>query len=392
MTSAIGVGQRHVLCIIGTRPEAIKMAPVIRALRATNWARVTTMVSGQHRELLRQALATFAIEPDADLEVMTDNQTLGRLSARLFERLEPAIGRAAPDCVLAQGDTTTVMVTSVICHYLGVRFGHVEAGLRSGNLRNPFPEEMNRIVAGAVADLHFAPTPRAAEALRREGAAAGTIVLTGNTVIDALKSMLQRPARVPWPTQPNRRLILLTAHRRESFGAPLRRVLAALREAVLAHDDIELVFPVHPNPAVQATAQAELGESPRIHLVGPLPYELFVATMQRAHVIISDSGGVQEEAPALGKPVLVIRDETERPEAVAAGVARLVGANGSAVRRNLEQLLSDAAAYRSMARGASPYGDGRASARIVDALEVSLGLKLARTMSDWCFDACGLAT
>jgi len=382
----LSAGQPHVLCVIGTRPEAIKMAPVIAALRATQWARVTTMVSGQHRELLRQALATFAIAPDVDLDVMTDNQTLSQLTARLFERLEPALCNLAPDIVLAQGDTTTVMAAALSCHYLGIKFAHVEAGLRSGNLRNPFPEEMNRIVTGIVADLHFAPTQLAAQTLLGERVPHERIIVTGNTVIDALLATLDRAPPSPWPTNRDRRLILLTAHRRESFGAPLESVMLGMRDIVDQHQDVELLFPVHPNPIVRALAASTLSGHDRIHLVDPLPYEQFVAAMKAAHLIVSDSGGVQEEAPALRKPVLVIREETERSEAVTAGVAKLIGANAETVRKEVKLLLTDADAYAMMARGASPYGDGAGAARIVDALEAYLGVKPRRDMPDWAYE------
>lgn len=376
----------HVLCIVGTRPEAIKMAPVIAALKATPWARVTTMVSGQHRELLRQALATFAITPDVDLDVMTDNQTLSRLTARLFERFEPALRDLAPDIVLAQGDTTTVMTAAISCHYLGIKFAHVEAGLRSGNLRNPFPEEMNRIVGGVVTDLHFAPTQHARRALLNERAPAERIIVTGNTVIDALLSTVARAPASTWPSDPARRLILLTAHRRESFGAPLEGVMRVLRDIIAANADLELLFPVHPNPAVRAMASATFGSQDRVHLVDPLAYENFVAAMKQAYLIVSDSGGVQEEAPALGKPVLVIREETERNEAVVAGVAKLIGTNADVVRTEVTRLLTDKAEYAAMSRGASPYGDGKGAARIVDALEAHFGIKPRRDMPDWTFE------
>lgn len=362
------------------------MAPVIAALKAAPWARVTTMVSGQHRELLRQALATFAITPDVDLDVMTDNQTLSRLTARLFERFEPALRDLAPGIVLAQGDTTTVMAAAISCHYLGIKFAHVEAGLRSGNLRNPFPEEMNRIVAGVVTDLHFAPTQHARQALLNERVPSERIVVTGNTVIDALLSTVGRAPPSPWPTDPARRLILLTAHRRESFGAPLEGVMRALRDIVATDNNLELLFPVHPNPTVRAMASATFGSQERVHLVDPLAYENFVAAMKQAYLIVSDSGGVQEEAPALGKPVLVIREETERNEAVVAGVAKLIGTNANVVHTEVMRLLTDKAEYAAMSRGASPYGDGAGAARIVDALEVHFGIKSGRDMPDWTFE------
>lgn len=372
--------KKRVLCIAGTRPEIIKMAPVIRALRATPWAEVVVAGSGQHQELAESAFAAFGIAPDLDLAVMAEGQTLGGLTGRLFEGLEPLLRDAAPDLVVAQGDTTTVMAVATSCYYLGIPFAHVEAGLRTGNLRNPFPEEFNRIVCGRLAALHFAPTEVARRALLAESVAPGAIALTGNTVIDAL---LATPGEPPAGLDPACRLILLTAHRRENFGAPLEGIFRALRDVVAAHADVQLLYPVHPNPAVAETARRVFAGAPRVLLAPPLGYAAFVGAMRRAYLIVSDSGGVQEEAPALGKPVVVIRTETERPEVLAAGSARLVGTNPDGVRGGVEMLLDDDATYRAMAKPRSPYGDGHAAERIVDAVEVYLGLKPRRAIADF---------
>lgn len=356
------------------------MAPVIKALKATEWAKVTVAASGQHKELARTAFAAFGIEPDLDLALMTENQTLASLTGRLLLSLEPVLKELAPDIVIAQGDTTTVMVVATTCFYLGVPFAHVEAGLRTGNLNDPFPEEFNRLVCGRVATLHFAPTQTARNALLGEGVAAEGIALTGNTVIDALLATSGAP---PASIDPSLKLILLTAHRRENFGPPLEGVFRAIRDLLLVRDDIQLLYPVHPNPNVAGMAGRIFEGVPRAVLCPPLGYDAFVGAMRRAHLIISDSGGVQEEAPALRKPVLVIRNETERPEAVTAGLARLVGTEYGVVRKTVESLLDDEAQYRAMTGGFSPYGDGLASARIVDVLEVFLGLRPARSLSDF---------
>jgi UDP-N-acetylglucosamine 2-epimerase (non-hydrolysing) len=371
---------RKILCIAGTRPEIIKLAPVIRALRATPWAETTVAASGQHRELAEGAFAALGLHPDVHFSVMTENQTLAGLTGRLFHALEPCIRDCAPDLVIAQGDTTTVMAVAMTCFYLNVPFAHLEAGLRTNNLQNPFPEELNRVVCGRLAALHFAPTETARQALLAERTAPAAIVVAGNTVIDAL---LQTEGVPPPGLDPRKRLILMTAHRRENFGAPLERVFTAVREVLAARPDLQLLYPVHPNPNVAAMAHRIFDAVPSATLCDPLAYDRFVGAMRRAHLIVTDSGGVQEEAPALGKPVLVTREQTERPEAVTAGVARLVGTGHDAVRAALEELLDDRQAYAAMARGGSPYGDGRAAARIIDALEVFFALKGARELPDF---------
>lgn len=363
-----------ILCVIGTRPEAIKMAPVVAALRRRPGLRPYVLLTGQHRHLLDQSLATFSIRGDADLDVMRPNQTLSGLTARILEALDPVLERDPPALVLAQGDTTTVMATSIACFHRNVPFGHVEAGLRTGDLRYPFPEEFNRIVASRVAALNFAPTESARQALLREGIADSTIHVTGNTVIDALLEVATRsvPPSVPLPV--SGRLILMTMHRRENFGAPAAAVLEAVRDLCAAFPDLTVLYPVHPNPNVRGPAEAMLGDHPQVRLTEPLDYENLVAAMKRSTLVLTDSGGLQEEAPALGKPVLVLRNETERPEAVTLGVARLIGTDRARVVAEVSRLLTDPAAYEEMAKGVSPYGDGKAAERIAALVARHVGL------------------
>jgi UDP-N-acetylglucosamine 2-epimerase (non-hydrolysing) len=359
----------NILCVIGTRPEAIKMAPVVKALRAhpAGFA-VTVVATAQHREMLDQILANFGIRPDIDLDLMTPGQTLPELTARLLPALDRVLAATTPDFVLAQGDTTTVLVSALASFYRKVRFGHVEAGLRTHNMASPFPEEMNRTLVGRLAHRHYAPTPRAADNLRREGVPENSIIVTSNTVIDALHHMVALAPALPFAIAPLRRLVLVTAHRRENFGAPFEKILRAIARLADDHPDIEIVYPVHPNPNIREPAHRLLGNLDRVHLVEPLDYRGFVAAMVRSHLILTDSGGVQEEAPALAKPVLVLRQETERPEAVEAGVVRVVGVETEDILREAGRLLNDRAAYAQMAKGVSPYGDGKASERIVASL------------------------
>ncbi len=362
--------RRRIACVIGTRPEAIKMAPVIERLRRESWCDCLVILSAQHRELADQVLELFGIRPDADFAVMRANQTLAGLTSRLIERFDEALARLQPDALLAQGDTTTSMVAALCSFYQRVPFGHVEAGLRTHKLYGPFPEEMNRVVAARIARWHFAPTEQARLNLIREGIAPEAVTVTGNTVIDALLDVAARCSETPLP--PGLRLVLVTAHRRENFGAPFENVCRAIRHLADTRPDIQFLYPVHPNPNVKELAFRVLGSHPRIHLVEPLDYCAFVAAMKQAHFILTDSGGVQEEAPALGKPVLVLRDETERPEAVAAGVVRLVGTAFARIVAESTRLLDDSAYYASMAHGVSPYGDGRAAERIVAMLKRDL--------------------
>jgi UDP-N-acetylglucosamine 2-epimerase (non-hydrolysing) len=370
-----------VACVVGTRPEAIKLAPVIRELRRRSWCRVTVIATAQHRHLLDQVLGLFGIEVDLDLDIMQPNQSLSTLTARLFEGLAKAYTELAPDAVLAQGDTTTVFAAATVAHYNSIWFGHVEAGLRSGRIREPFPEEFNRRAVALISDVHFAPTAGARNALLREGVEPGRVELTGNTVIDALLEARNWPTTLPLPIAPDRRVILLTVHRRENFGAPLQGIFAAVRQLVRDFPDVEAIYPVHPNPNVAEPARSMLGSTDRVHLVEPLPYDQLVAAMVRSHLILTDSGGIQEEAPALAKPVLVLRRTTERPEAITTGAAELVGTEQRAVVDAASRLLRDPQAYASMCRGGSPYGDGLAARRIVDSLERRFQPKLWRNES-----------
>jgi UDP-N-acetylglucosamine 2-epimerase (non-hydrolysing) len=363
----------RVLTIGGTRPEAIKMAPVIQELRRhPERFEAQVCATAQHREMLDQALALFGIAPDVDLDLMQPGQTPSQVAARVLLALEPVLEAQQPDWVLVQGDTTTVMAAALCAHHNQVRVGHVEAGLRSFDRANPFPEEMNRVVADHVSDLHFAPTPQARDNLLREGIRETSIRVTGNTVIDALLQVAKRP----WePSEdeplrqldPEKRLILVTAHRRENFGAPLERICSALR-TLAARDDVQLVYPVHPNPNVWQPVHENLSDAPGVMLLPPVDYQRLVYLMKKSTLVLTDSGGVQEEAPSLGAPVLVLREVTERLEGVEAGTARVVGTDPDRIVAEASRLLDDQAAYQAMARAANPYGDGCAAPRIVAAL------------------------
>ncbi|GAB2586973.1 UDP-N-acetylglucosamine 2-epimerase (non-hydrolyzing) [Dyella jejuensis] len=364
---------KHIVCIVGTRPEGIKMAPLIKALKCEPWARVTVLATAQHRHLLDQVLSLFDICPDVDLDIMRPNQTLPELTSRLISGLDEKFAELNPDVVLAQGDTTTVMAAAMVAFYRRVPFGHVEAGLRTHDLDNPFPEEMNRLVAGRLAKWHFVPTHRSRENLLREGIADTAIHVTGNTVIDALLEVAATNRTLDIPLDLDKRLILVTAHRRENFGEPFRAICRAILQLLDLYPDIEVMYPVHPNPNVQSVAHELLGTHSRVLLCDPLDYAPFVEAQKRAYLILTDSGGVQEEAPALGKPVLVLRTETERPEAVDEGVVRLVGTDEALIVAEASRLLDSQSAYGEMARGVSPYGDGQASERIVAVLRHELG-------------------
>jgi UDP-N-acetylglucosamine 2-epimerase (non-hydrolysing) len=373
MTGATVEKRKHrILVAVGTRPEAIKMAPVILALKREPWADVRVLATAQHRHMLDQVLAVFGIVPDVDLDMMRPNQSLPELTARLLQSLDAVLASEAPDAVLVQGDTTTVMTVALAAFYRHVSVGHVEAGLRTGDMRNPFPEEMNRVVAARLSRWHFAPTETARENLLAERFDPASIHVTGNTVIDALLQVAEHASGLPVELPREARMVLVTAHRRENFGAPFRQVCEGIRELADRHPDIHVLYPIHPNPNVTGPAREILGGHARITLCEPLEYRAFVAAMKAACLILTDSGGVQEEAPALGKPVLVMRHETERPEAVAEGVVRLVGPDRKAIVAEASRLLDDPGAYAAMAKGSSPYGDGRAAERIVAALRESL--------------------
>jgi len=367
------IHKKKILVVVGTRPEAIKMAPVILALREEPWAEVTVLATAQHRQMLDQVMAAFEIKTDIDLNLMRPNQSLTELTSRILLGMDEVFQQRHFDAVLVQGDTTTVMAVAMAAFYRNIPVGHIEAGLRTGDIRNPFPEEMNRVVAGRLSRWHFAPTQSARQNLIREGYAEEAVYVTGNTVIDALMAVASRDLDMGVAVPDGKKLILVTSHRRENFGPPLQGICLAVRDLVERHDNIHVLYPVHPNPNVVNTVNEILADHPSITLSAPLDYLPFVAAMKRAHVILSDSGGVQEEAPALGKPVLVMRRETERPEAVTEGVVRLVGPDREAIVREADILLTDQDAYARMARGVSPYGDGKASQRIVSILRQDLG-------------------
>lgn len=355
---------KRILCLVGTRPECVKMAPVIKALKQSDWAEAVVVSTGQHRELVHQTLGMFGLAPDIDLDVMTANQTLAGLSGRIFTKLDPLFDESVYDLILVQGDTTSVMVASLAAFYRKVPVGHVEAGLRTHDISKPFPEELNRVVTSIVTSLHFAPTERARGNLLDERIPDARIFVTGNTVIDALLDIADRDLPIEYPRDPANRLVLVTAHRRENFGEPLENICAAIRHLHDRHGDLEFVYPVHPNPNVREPVHRILGGLDRVHLVPPADYSTLVMLMKNSHFVLTDSGGIQEEAPALAKPVLVMRDETERPEAVEAGVAVLVGADRTRIIDAAERLIGDPAFYAALSRGGSPYGDGKAAQRI----------------------------
>jgi len=358
------------ICVVGTRPEVIKMAPVVRALERAG-VETSVLVTAQHRALLDQMLEVFGLTAKWDLDLMQPNQSLCELTGRLIPGLGRILREAKPSVVLAQGDTTTVLCAALTAFYEGIPFGHVEAGLRSGNLTSPFPEEANRRLASVLARWHFAPTEMAAEALRQEGIAPSQIHVVGNTVIDSLLDIAKRPD-LPWNglPEPSRgeRLVLVTLHRRENFGAPIREILGHLRNFACRHPEAILLYPIHPNPNVKEPAEEILAGLPNVHLVEPLDYPTLVHALKKCHLVLTDSGGIQEEAPAIGKPVLVFRDVTERPEAVQAGGVRLVGGRGEGFPEAAEELWSDGPLYEQMAVPRFPFGTGHSAESIVQIL------------------------
>ncbi len=368
---------KTILSVFGTRPEAIKLAPVIRELRR-HPGQITSKVcvTAQHRQMLDQVLSLFGIAPDYDLNVMEQNQSPSQVAAATLTRLEPVLQAVQPDWVLVQGDTITVAAASLGAYLARVRVGHVEAGLRTHDKWSPFPEEISRRIAGVIADAHFAPTELARSNLLREGVPENQIFVTGNTVIDALLWAAEQPFDLltlspdaPLWDRPGVQLILVTAHRRESFGAPMEGICHALRElAVGGHGQVHIIYPVHLNPNVQEPVQRILGGVQNITLLPPIEYLPLVQLLKRAYLVLTDSGGIQEEAPSLGKPVLVLREVTERPEGVEAGTAKVVGTDTHRIVEEARRLLSDRSAYDAMAHAVNPYGDGKASARIVSAL------------------------
>jgi len=368
---------KRVMIVFGTRPEAIKMAPVVAALRGTPGIDVQLVVTAQHRQMLDQVLDLFALVPDEDLDLMTAGQSLPAMFGKILSGMHDVIARRQPDLVLVHGDTSTTLATALAAYYARVSIGHVEAGLRTGNLYAPWPEEANRRLTAPLAALHFAPTELSAHNLRTEGIHPASIHVTGNTVIDALLDVVARieadaglrdtlAAQFPF-LDPGKRLLLVTGHRRENFGDGFEQICVALR-ALGARDDVQVVYPVHLNPSVLEPVHRILGNARNVHLIAPQDYLPFVYLMTRAHLILTDSGGIQEEAPSLGKPVLVMRETTERPEALDAGTVRLVGTDAALIRAQANRLLDDPAAYQAMARAHNPYGDGRAARRIADVI------------------------
>lgn len=367
-----------ILSVFGTRPEAIKMAPVVKALAADPAFEARVCVTAQHRQMLDQVLELFSIKPDFDLDVMKPGQDLTDITSNVLLGMRDVYRQWQPDMILVHGDTTTTMAASLSAYYAKIKVGHVEAGLRTYNKYAPWPEEMNRRQTGTIADIHFAPTAQAEANLLREGIAPESIHVTGNTVIDALLNVATRirqdaTLKASFDDKfsfldPSKRLVLVTGHRRENFGQGFENICTALRQ-IAARGDVQIVYPVHLNPSVQEPVRRILSDMPNVHLIEPLDYLPFVYLMDRSSVLITDSGGVQEEAPSLGKPVLVMRDTTERPEAVHAGTVKLVGTNAAAIFEFANRLLDDAAAYESMARAHNPYGDGQAAVRICSVLK-----------------------
>ena len=366
-----------VMVVFGTRPEAIKMAPLVLELqKQSETIETITVVTAQHRQMLDQVLETFRIQPDYDLDIMGKNQSLLDITAKILEKFDPVVKEVQPDMILVHGDTTTTFAASLVAFYNQVRIGHVEAGLRTFDKYSPFPEEMNRQMTDNLADLYFAPTSESKANLLMEHHPESSIFITGNTAIDALRLTVQENYhhQVLDQLDPQKKLVLVTMHRRENQGQPMRAVFAALREMVDAHPELEVVYPVHLSPAVQEAAKEILGDHNRIHLIAPLDVFDFHNLASRSYFIMSDSGGVQEEAPSLGKPVLVLRDTTERPEGVKVGTLKLVGTDPERVKEEMTALLTDPDLYQKMSSARNPYGDGKASERIVQAIQHYYGL------------------
>ncbi|MCH4157852.1 MAG: UDP-N-acetylglucosamine 2-epimerase (non-hydrolyzing) [Acidaminococcaceae bacterium] len=367
------------MTVFGTRPEAIKMCPLVMELRRHNvYIEPMVAVTAQHREMLDQVLHLFKIKPDYDLNIMTSGQTLHDVTVKALLGLRDVFAEAKPDLVLVHGDTTTTFAGSLAAYYAQIPVGHVEAGLRTGNKYSPFPEEMNRKLTGSLADYHFAPTLTSKNNLLKENVNSKNIFVTGNTVIDALNTTVQREftfsdPRIEQALKSGKRLILMTTHRRENLGEPMRHVYRALKEVLRTHPDVGAIFPVHKNPKVRHVVQEELSGLEHVYLTEPMDYEPFANLMARVDLVLTDSGGIQEEAPALGKPVLVLRNTTERPEAVTAGTVQLVGTEYAAVLQKTLQLLDDSSYYRRMAEAVNPYGDGHACERICGMLLHAFG-------------------
>lgn len=361
---------KKVMLVFGTRPEAIKMCPLVNELKTRKEIETIVCVTGQHRQMLDQVLEAFSVVPDYDLSVMKDRQTLFDVTVNILNRIREVLEMVRPDVVLVHGDTSTTFATALACYYLQIPVGHVEAGLRTYNIYSPYPEEFNRQAVGIIAAYNFAPTELSRQNLLKEGKNPDSIYVTGNTAIDALKTTVRKDYTHPvleWAK--DSRLIMITAHRRENLGEPMTHMFRAIRRVCDEHPDIKAVYPIHMNPAVRETAQAILGDDERIRIIEPLDVLDFHNFLARSYLILTDSGGIQEEAPSLGKPVLVMRDTTERPEGIAAGTLKLVGTDEGTIYENFKMLLEDQEAYRKMSTASNPYGDGFASKRIADILE-----------------------
>lgn len=363
---------KTVMLVFGTRPEAIKMCPLVKELKKRSGIRTLVCVTGQHRQMLDQVLHAFEVVPDFDLSIMKEKQTLFDITVNILQGIRSVLEQEKPDVVLVHGDTSTTFATALACFYLQIPVGHVEAGLRTYDIYSPYPEEFNRQAVSIVAKYNFAPTPLSRDNLLREGKNESTIYVTGNTAIDALQTTVREDYTHPeldWAK--GSRLILLTAHRRENLGAPMHHMFRAIRRVMDEHPDVRALYPIHMNPVVRAAAAEELGGCDRIHIIDPLEVLDCHNIMARSYLILTDSGGIQEEAPSLGKPVLVMRDTTERPEGIKAGTLKLVGTDEETIYRNFKTLLEDEAAYHAMANASNPYGDGHACERIADILEAN---------------------
>lgn len=361
---------KKIMLVFGTRPEAIKMCPLVNELKKRKNIKTIVCVTGQHRQMLNMVLDTFNVVPDYDLSIMKDKQTLFDITTNILEKIKSVLEEERPDVVLVHGDTSTTFVTSLACFYLQIPVGHVEAGLRTYDIFSPYPEEFNRQAVSIISRYNFAPTEMAKENLIREGKADNSIFVTGNTAIDALKTTVREDYSHPeldWAK--NSRLIMITAHRRENLGEPMKHMFKAIRRVMDEHPDVKAVYPIHMNPVVRETANEYLGDDDRIHIIEPLDVIDFHNFLNRSYLILTDSGGIQEEAPSLGKPVLVMRDTTERPEGIKAGTLKLVGTEEENIYKEFNRLLSDKYEYEKMSRASNPYGDGHACERIADILE-----------------------
>lgn len=361
---------KKIMLVFGTRPEAIKMCPLVNELKSRKSVETIVCVTGQHRQMLDQVLEAFHVVPDYDLSIMKDKQTLFDITTNILNRIKEVLEEVKPDVVLVHGDTSTTFVTALACFYLQISVGHVEAGLRTYNIYSPYPEEFNRQAVGIVSQFNFAPTEMSKDNLLREGKKPETIYVTGNTAIDALKTTVRDDythSELEWAKES--RLIMITAHRRENLGEPMKNMFRAIRRVMDEHPDVKAIYPIHMNPVVRETANSILGDDDRIHIIEPLDVLDFHNFLSRSYLILTDSGGIQEEAPSLGKPVLVMRDTTERPEGIKAGTLKLVGTDEEMIYQNFTELLDNKELYNAMAHAANPYGDGHACERIADILE-----------------------